>query len=903
PAGPSGPVGEYPAETVISFAAAPVAIDGVVETGENGSLTGDWQGAFAENIAGLVDANGDEHGADVYLKYDYDNLYVGAKIKDPTPMRNTNTGSNIWNGDNMEIFLGTDDLDYALYPDKKQTTIPSDVQIVLSGGIDDGPQFYLYQNGVFTYPNITMGVHQDADGKGYTIEAAIPLSVLGIANSWDSKKVIMNPVLNDGGYDKRGQWGWTTNDEASKKSRGQWGLAALEPADAPQVEISANASVEINTNVVTVAGQTANVQSRDVTILVTDANENIAYIDQTLSDAQGNYSFTFPVNSDAFGAGIYTATVGGEGIVRTNAAAFTLAADTAAPAEVTNIGVSAGNGKLTLTWSDPANADYDYALVRVLGQTSAPVMVGKGVQQVEIGSLTNGTEYTAAIQTVDLSGNISQGMEAKGTPVIPSTPTADTAAPAEVTNTEVSAGSGMLTLTWTDPADADYDHAVVRVQGQSAAPVIVTKGEQRIEIGSLANGTEYTVAIQTVDLTGNISPGIEVKGTPVSPSTPSTSSGNASTAPETDKDTVIVDLKDKKPDQNGQVTVELPKDAAVLQIAVDQISIVGSGGLLVKAGNAEIAIPAEVLADAAKLGDGNGAYIAIHVDQHANGDQTDAADKMSSDNLKVKLFGDGFKLQVSLVNKDGVSKELTRFSKTVSIAMPAAGGEADPELLGVYFYNEQTKQLEYIGGHIDENGLLTFDLVKPGVYQVVEYDKLFLDVPSGHWANRAVKVLSARHIVNGMTENAFKPNQQITRADFAVLLANVLGLKPEQQTSFTDVDPGSYYAGAVAALFEAKLISGRGDNQFDPTATITREEMILLIVHAFEFKTGTALDTGSESFADSSSISVWAQDAVSAAKQAGLINGRGSNEFDPKAGSARSDTAQLIYNFLKQMER
>jgi hypothetical protein len=159
-------------------------------------------------------------------------------------------------------------------------------------------------------------------GKGYTIEAAIPIGALGITNPWDSKKMIMDAVLNEGGMPGRGQYGWTTTTEAAKKSRGLWGFATLEPTLAPQMEISVNTSVAAN-NRVTVTGQTYNVQTRDVTILLLDPNGNTAYIDQQPSDAQGRYAFTFPINSDVFEAGLYTVIVGGDGVKRTNTTTFT----------------------------------------------------------------------------------------------------------------------------------------------------------------------------------------------------------------------------------------------------------------------------------------------------------------------------------------------------------------------------------------------------------------------------------------------------------------------------------------------------------------------------------------------------------------------------------------------------
>jgi len=777
---PIDPEVVYPAETTIKFAAEPLTIDGIVEADENGSPSGEWAGALSESVTGVVY----EKGAEVYLKYDYDNLYVGAKIKDPTPMINTSTGSNIWNGDNLEIFLGTEDLNYVLYPNKKLTMIPSDVQVVLSGGIDNGPQSYVYKDGVFTYPNIHLSVVRDADGKGYTIEAAVPLNTLGITDPWNGKSIIMNSVLNEGDSLGRGQWGWTTQTEANKKSRSLWGLAHLEPVGPPPVEVTVNAAVEAGTNVATVSGKTANVQAKDVTIVVTDPSGDIAYIDQATSDAEGDYAFTFPINGELFESGDYTVTVGGDGVLRTNSATFSLAADTAAPSEVSGFAVTGGNGKLTVSWMDPANADFDYAIVGIKNGM-APLQVAKGVHTAEITGLANDAAYTVVVKTVDLSGNISAGSEAAGRTAV----------------------------------------------------------------------------------VGSISP---------SP-TPTTGSGtDGGTA---DNGTVQVDLSGKKPDVNGNLRVELPDGAKALQIPVGQLSIVGNGNLIAYAGDASASIPAEVLAAAAKLGDAADGFVTLRLEK------SDAE----------------FTIGISLVTKGGQTKELTSFAKPVSLTLPVLA-DADDELLGVYFVREGASEPEYAGGRGGKNGKITASVSNPGTYKVLEYDKPFEDVPAGHWAKRPIQVLTAWHIVNGVNDDSFKPGAPITRADFALLLARALGLEEGASSGFTDVDPDKYYAGAIAALRDAKLINGRGGDRFDPTAEITREEMIVLIVKAYAYSTGETPAAGNGQFADDSAISDWARDAVNAVKALDLVQGKGNNAFDPKAGSQRSETAQLIYNFLKRTE-
>ncbi|MBO7748123.1 S-layer homology domain-containing protein [Paenibacillus sp. MWE-103] len=330
----------------VKQASGALSIDGVVETDEGGAPAGEWVGADALTIAGVTDGGGNAHGAAIYVKYDADNLYVGAVIQDPTPMINENTGSNIWNGDNLELFFGTADL-----ANKPDGMLPSDVQVVISGSVSNGAQSYVFTNGNFAFPAFPLAAKRAADKKGYTLEAAIPLGELGLTEPWDGKQMLMNAVLNDGGSSGRGQWGWTTTGETKKKFRSQWGLASLEPGTAPAQNITADVSVS-DANMVTVTGQTQGVAGKDVTLLVTGpgGTGSPVYVDQTTSDAQGRYSFRFPMTSASVAgadAGIYTATVGGEGVARPASVTFDFTPGSPAPDDPPIVYPGGGGGSTT----------------------------------------------------------------------------------------------------------------------------------------------------------------------------------------------------------------------------------------------------------------------------------------------------------------------------------------------------------------------------------------------------------------------------------------------------------------------------------------------------------------------------------------------------------------------------
>ena len=90
--------------------------------------------------------------------------------------------------------------------------------------------------------------------------------------------------------------------------------------------------------------------------------------------------------------------------------------DTIPPAEVTNLAAIAESGMITLTWTDPSDADFQKVEIAYLSNT---IEVNKDVQTKEITGLTNGTSYTFTVKTVDDSGNKTNGVQITGMPVSP----------------------------------------------------------------------------------------------------------------------------------------------------------------------------------------------------------------------------------------------------------------------------------------------------------------------------------------------------------------------------------------------------------------------------------------------------------------------------------------------------
>jgi hypothetical protein len=178
--------------------------------------------------------------------------------------------------------------------------------------------------------------------------------------------------------------------------------------------------------------------------------------------------------------------------------------DTTAPAEVSGLAGAAGDGSVTVTWTDPPDADLDHIEITWTGG-AAVLKVAAGEQTRTVTGLGNGTAYTFTLTAVDASGNKSAGQTITLTPVAPN-PFTD----ANVAVRLVDIDAASAALTWTDPPDAGLDHIEVTWTPGGDTPQTVPKGTQTAAISGLTSDVSYTFTLRAVDTEGNKSGGVTV---------------------------------------------------------------------------------------------------------------------------------------------------------------------------------------------------------------------------------------------------------------------------------------------------------------------------------------------------------------------------------------------------------
>ncbi|MFL0554314.1 S-layer homology domain-containing protein, partial [Paenibacillus barengoltzii] len=172
------------------------------------------------------------------------------------------------------------------------------------------------------------------------------------------------------------------------------------------------------------------------------------------------------------------------------------------------------------------------------------------------------------------------------------------------------------------------------------------------------------------------------------------------------------------------------------------------------------------------------------------------------------------------------------------------------------------------------------------------------------WAVDAIEILASKDILAGSMDGNFHPTTQVTRAEFVSMLVRALELKADPNEvsviSFQDVPAGSWYEEAVKIATSKGLISGYSNGTFAPDQPITRAEIAVVLAKALEVLGQSAGEGGANySFADQARIPSWAAEAVAKVTSLGIMNGKAESRFEAASPTTRAEAAVVVYRIFK----
>lgn len=173
----------------------------------------------------------------------------------------------------------------------------------------------------------------------------------------------------------------------------------------------------------------------------------------------------------------------------------------------------------------------------------------------------------------------------------------------------------------------------------------------------------------------------------------------------------------------------------------------------------------------------------------------------------------------------------------------------------------------------------------------------FTDLTGYDWALDHIDKLIEKEIVNGTSETTYEPGADVTRAQFAKLVALAFGLKKTDAAAavYSDVNDGDWFKEYVDIASQNGIVTGYPDGTFLPNARITREEMCVMLARALK---SYNLETKENTFADRAQMGDWAIESINLLSANGVIVGKENNLFAPKDYATRAESAVVISRVL-----
>jgi alpha-tubulin suppressor-like RCC1 family protein len=222
---------------------------------------------------------------------------------------------------------------------------------------------------------------------------------------------------------------------------------------------------------------------------------------------------------------------------------------------------------------------------------------------------------------------------------------------------------------------------------------------------------------------------------------------------------------------------------------------------------------------------------------------------------------------------------------------------------GNYNYIQMPVTSEMISG-FDSNssvyGLQTITVTYQGLTTSFEvYLNRFSDVPYGHRNYTHINALVGLGIINGYSDNTFRPNNTLTRAQAAIMIVRAIGLSTEGVSSnFTDVPPTHAAYKFISAAYQAGIINGYSDGTFKPNANVTRAQIAIMVQRAFNVQASETIITFTdvpEGYAPKKFIETLASQKI--------VNGYSDGTFKPLNNVTRAQFSTMIYNAIQYSQK
>ena len=187
-------------------------------------------------------------------------------------------------------------------------------------------------------------------------------------------------------------------------------------------------------------------------------------------------------------------------------------------------------------------------------------------------------------------------------------------------------------------------------------------------------------------------------------------------------------------------------------------------------------------------------------------------------------------------------------------------------------------------------------LALPAIAQTAEFE----DVGSNYWARPFIESLAEDEIIAGFPDGTFRPDQPVTRAQFAAIVRNAFQ-QPLDRTAprFSDVSSSYWASAAIADAYSQGFLSGYPNGAFQPETQIPRVQVLVALANGLDYSASGSVNEVLNTYRDAGQIPEYGRGPVAAATQNRLVvNYPNVDVLGPQRIATRADVAAFIYQAL-----
>jgi nitrogen fixation protein len=245
---------------------------------------------------------------------------------------------------------------------------------------------------------------------------------------------------------------------------------------------------------------------------------------------------------------------------------------------------------------------------------------------------------------------------------------------------------------------------------------------------------------------------------------------------------------------------------------------------------------------------------------------------------------------------------ITSFGGIVEIVIPymLQSGELQNAIVP-YFIDDISQLKPMRGRYASKPNRVAFKTSHFSQYAVGYHPVSFTDVADTAWYKDAIDFIAARDIVMGTGNGHFSPIGRVTRGQMIVMLMRAYEIEPDQHPTDNFSDAGqTYYTGYLAAAKRLKLAEGIGNNNYMPEQEITRQDMATILYRVLKHLGQLPVSLSEHTFAgflDGEQVAKYAKEAMSYFTASGILMGS-SSMLNPHETTTRAQMAQVLYQLL-----